>query len=146
MCLRIKFCNHQRPGRAKFLKSLNPNPYVISLMPCLLYSKQNNTLIILNVHKRPCHSFSVKGHRRKKPVRWRCCQSTRHRQHRVPCTETEMLANCKGVGKPTIPSHPWKSNNIYFTLLHACTVQYSKFMSNSSLQQTLNKKINNLTL
>ena len=64
MCLRIKFCNHQRPGRAKFLKSLNPNPYVISLMPCLLYSKQNNTLIILNVHKRPCHSFSVKGHRR----------------------------------------------------------------------------------
>jgi hypothetical protein len=28
MCLRIKFCNHQRPRRAKLLKSLYPSKHM----------------------------------------------------------------------------------------------------------------------
>ncbi len=31
MCARIKFCNHQRPGRAKLLKSLYPTVHVLVL-------------------------------------------------------------------------------------------------------------------
>jgi hypothetical protein len=42
MCLRIKFCNCQRPGKTKFLKSLYPNVYVykyahIFLSACIAY-------------------------------------------------------------------------------------------------------------
>jgi hypothetical protein len=44
MRLRIKFCNYQRHGKAKLLKSLYPNAHLSVLGVCLLLSPLHQNL------------------------------------------------------------------------------------------------------
>jgi hypothetical protein len=58
MCLRIKFCNHKRPGRTKLLKSLFP---IVHAHWCILFYFKVPIQLCLFYSNKSLHMFALTG-------------------------------------------------------------------------------------